>query len=237
MCGRYTQTSSWSELVHLYRITERATPLNLRPRYNIVPTQDVAVVRAAPDGGGRALTRMRWGLVPSWAKDMGVGARLINARAETVAEKPSFREAYRRRRCLIPADGFYEWQKRPGGVKQPYRITLRDERPFAFAGLWERWEKASDGQRVQSCAIITTEASDLLRPIHGRMPVILAAADQDAWLDVDGYDGARAATLLRPFPSDAMATSPVGAYVNSVANDDPKCLEPGDVGGGQRLLL
>ena len=236
MCGRYTQTSSWSELVHLYRITEGATPLNLGPRYNIAPTQDVAVVRAAPNGGGRALARMRWGLVPSWAKDIAIGARLINARAETVAEKPSFRDAYRRRRCLIPANGFYEWQKRPGGVKQPYRITLEDQQPFAFAGLWERWERASDSKPVQSCAIITTEANDLLRPIHGRMPVIVDAANYDAWLDADGHDGAQAA-LLRPYPSEAMAAWPVGTYVNSAANDDAKCLEPGDVGEGERLLL
>ena len=241
MCGRYTQTSSWSELVQLYRITEGAIPLNLGPRYNIAPTQDVAVVRSAPDGGGRALTRMRWGLVPSWARDSAIGARLINARAETVAEKPSFRDAYRRRRCLIPADGFYEWQKRPGGAKRPYRVTLADERQFAFAGLWERWDKASDGGPVQTCAIITTEANDLLRPIHGRMPVILDAANHDAWLDADGHGGAEVAALLRPYPSEAMAAWPVGAYVNSAANDDPKCLEPAgendNVGEGERLLL
>jgi putative SOS response-associated peptidase YedK len=158
-----------------------------------------------------------------------------------VAEKPSFRDAYRRRRCLIPADGFYEWQKRPGGVKQPFRITLKDERPFTFAGLWERWEKASDGKPVHSCAIITTEACDVMRPIHGRMPVILDAASHDAWLDTDGDGGARAAALLRPYPSDAMAAWPVGTYVNSAANDDPKCLEPpgeyDHVGVGERLLL
>ena len=226
MCGRYTQIASWSELVDLYRITEGSSPLNLRPRYNIAPTQDVAVVRAESDGGGRSLTLMRWGLVPSWARDTGIGARLINARAETVAEKPSFRDAYRRRRCLIPADGFYEWQKRPGGAKQPYLITLRDEQPFAFAGLWERWDKAPDGRTVQTCAIITTEANDRLRPIHGRMPVILDAANHDAWLDALAHDGARAAALLRPYPSDAMAAWPVGAHVNSAANDDPKCMEP-----------
>ncbi len=236
MCGRYTQISSWSELVRLYRITDAATPLNLRPRYNIAPTQDVSVVRAAPDGGGRTLTRMRWGLVPSWAKDLAIGARLINARAETVAEKPSFRDAYRRRRCLIPADGFYEWQKRPGGPKQPYLITLKDQRPIAFAGLWECWNKAPDGRPVQTCAIITTEANDLLRPIHGRMPVILDAADHDAWLDADGHDGA-AAALLRPYSSADMRAGPVGAYVNSARNDDPKCVEPGQVEGGDRLLL
>jgi len=237
MCGRYTQTSSWSELVHLYRITEGPPPLNLRPRYNIAPTQDVAVVCVALDGGGRALARMRWGLVPSWAMDIAIGARLINARAETVAEKPSFRDAYRRRRCLIPANGFYEWQKRPGGLKQPYWITLRHQQPFAFAGLWERWEKASDGKPVHSCTIITTEASELLRPIHGRMPVILNAANHDAWLDTDGHDGAQAAALLRPYPSEAMAAWPVGTYVNNVTNDDPKCMNPGEVGEGERSLL
>jgi putative SOS response-associated peptidase YedK len=234
MCGRYNLQGSWSDLVRLYRIVEDVTPLNLRPRYNIAPTQDVVVVRKGPDGKGRDLSMMRWGLVPSWAKDVAIGARLINARAETVAEKPSFRDAYRRRRCLIPADGFYEWQKRSGGAKQPYLITLEDQQPIAFAGLWERWDKASDGGPVHTCAIITTEANDLLRPIHGRMPVILDAANHDAWLNADGDE---VTSLLRPYPSDGMRAGPVGAYVNRAANDDPKCLEPGEVGGAERLLL
>lgn len=224
-------------MVRLYRIAEGVTPLNLQPRYNIAPTQDVVVVRMGPEDKRRELSMMRWGLVPPWAKDMAIGARLINARAETVAEKPSFRAAYRRQRCLIPADGFYEWQKRPGGAKQPYRITLKDQQPFAFAGLWERWDKASDRRPVHSCVIITTEANDVLRPIHGRMPVILDAADHDTWLDAAGHDGAEVAALLRPYPSDAIAAWPVGTYVNSAANDDPKCLEPVNDDGIGGLLL
>jgi len=159
MCGRYTQLMSWSEMIELYRITDTTHRLNLPPRYNIAPTQDAPVVRAI--GDGRRLDMLRWGLVPAWAKDIDIGTRMINARAETVAEKPSFKAAFRRRRCLVPADGFYEWQKMPAG-KQPYRITLKGGEPFAFAGLWERWERAPDGKPVETFTIITTEANGRL---------------------------------------------------------------------------
>lgn len=223
MCGRYTNRLTWSEIVRLYRITSRQPALNLQPRYNIAPTQSVAAVRLGTDG--RELAMLRWGLVPSWAKDIAIGSRMINARAETLAEKPSFRSAFKSRRCLIVADGFYEWQPQPKGPKQPYLIGLKDGEPFAFAGLWERWEKAPDGQPVESCTVVTTEANDLVRPIHDRMPVILAHEDYDTWLDASRNSPDVVGKLLRPFPSDRMEAVPVSTRVNSVRNDDPACLE------------
>ena len=225
MCGRYTNRLTWSEIVKLYRITSRQPALNLQPRYNIAPTQDVAAVRRAAGSADRELAMLRWGLVPSWAKDIAIGARMINARAETLAEKPSFRSAFKSRRCLIVADGFYEWQKQPKGPKQPFLIGLKDGEPFAFAGLWERWEKSPDDKPVESCTIVTTEANDLLKPIHDRMPVILAPDDYDAWLDVAGNSPDKARALLQPFPSERMAMSSVSTRVNSVRNDDPTCIE------------
>ena len=180
----------------------------------------------APDapGGQRQLAWLRWGLVPSWARDTAIGNRLINARAETAAEKPAFRAAFRSRRCLIVADGFYEWQ-RAGNRKQPYFFHLRDDRPFAFAGLWEVWE-TPDRSRVESCTLLTTVANGLVRPIHDRMPVILAAADYTPWLDAGVEEPKRLASLLGPYPSEAMAADPVGPRVNSPGNDDPGCIEP-----------
>ena len=224
MCGRYTQVRSWRELVDLYKITETATPLNLAARYNIAPTQDVPVVRNGPDGRGRELVSLRWGLVPSWAKDIDIASRLINARAETVAEKPSFRDAYKQRRCLIPADGFYEWQKQSQGPKQPYYITSADGGPLTFAGLWERWEKAADGRPVETCTIITTEANERLKPIHHRLPVVLIADSHDAWLGVEGQRNV--AALLEPVSSGALEAIPVSTHVNNTRNDDPRCVEP-----------
>jgi len=228
VCGRFSLILPWSDLVALYRIGDRSTPHNLAPRYNIAPTQNVTVVRRAADTSERELADVRWGLVPSWARDLGIDARMINARAETVAEKPAFRQALARQRCLIPADGFYEWQKRATGPKQPYRITMKDCAPFAFAGLWERWDRSADGKPVESCTIITTAANDLVRPIHDRMPVILAEADHDAWLDAGGHPTGAVLHMLAPYPADEMTALPVGAYVNSVAHDDARCFEPAD---------
>jgi len=223
MCGRFTQTRTWPELVELYRLADTLGPPHVPPRYNIAPTQDIAVVRRRDLSGQRELAFLRWGLIPAWAKDMDMGARMINARAETVHDKPSFRRAFRQRRCLIPADGFYEWQKQPRGTKQPYFITAAGDRPFAFAGLWEAWN-APGGPVVESCAIITTEANDELRPIHDRMPAILTPDLFDRWLDLSlPPDDAR--TLLKPFDGE-MTAFPVGLRVNSVGNDDPGCREP-----------
>lgn len=168
MCGRFTLRVPAAELVEIFRLLRRP---DVQPRYNIAPTQPVAVVRRIDRG--RELSMLRWGLVPSWAKDPKIGARMINARAETVATKPAFRTALRRRRCLVPADGFYEWAKSAGGTKQPHYITRRDGRPFAFAGLWESWD-GPDGSSIESCTIVTTEANDLVGRIHDRMPVILS---------------------------------------------------------------
>ncbi|HEY0128503.1 MAG TPA: SOS response-associated peptidase, partial [Rubrobacteraceae bacterium] len=166
MCGRFTQRADAKALAKAFGVAE--VP-EVEARYNVAPTQDILGVYESEDG--REAKFFRWGLIPSWAKDSSMGARLINARAETVAEKPSFRDAFKRRRCVIPADGFYEWQ-RVGGKRQPYFFRMRDERPFGFAGLWERWEGAG-GETLYSCTILTTEANEVLRPVHDRMPVIL----------------------------------------------------------------
>ncbi len=194
------------------------------PRYNIAPTQEIAALRAGGEKGSRSLVALRWGLIPSWAKDPNIGNRMINARAETVAEKPSFRNAMKRRRCLVLSDGYYEWQKQgPKEPKQPFYICMEDERPFAYAGLWESWKDPS-GKRLESCTIITTEANSLTRPIHDRMPVILPGDSYDHWLDPTLLDAAELQPLLTSFPSDEMKTFPVSTLVNSPRNDDPACV-------------
>ena len=218
MCGRFTQASDSEIIVRVFDLPEKPT---LAPRYNIAPTQDVAAVRAAD--GGRELVNLHWGLIPSWAKERAMGARMINARAETLAEKPAFRSAFRARRCLIVADGFYEWQKL-GTRKQPHFIGFKDRRPFAFAGLWERWQ-GEGSEPVESCTIVTTEANELLAPIHDRMPVILDPGDFALWIDPGTKDSDRLAGLLRPYPPEALQAYPVGFFVNNPANDTPACRE------------
>jgi putative SOS response-associated peptidase YedK len=199
--------------------------LDLKPRYNIAPSQEVPAVRQS--GGGRELALLRWGLIPHWAKDEKIGYRMINARAETVAEKPSFRTAFRRRRCLIPATGFFEWKPVQGG-KQPYNIRIGDGKLFAFAGLWERWE-GQGGRIVESCTIVT-DANEVLRPIHDRMPVILDPADYGAWLDPELHDPERLKPLLRPCPPEWIKYYLVGHRVGNPVNDDPKCKKPMESG-------
>ena len=218
MCGRYTLAVSAGDLADRFGLTGDLP--DLTPRYNVAPTQQVAAVLA--DGGGRKLEMLRWGLVPSWAKDPGIGARMINARGETVAEKPSFRSAFKRSRCLIPADGFYEWQKAAGG-KQPFHIRMRDGSPFAFAGLWERWD--SDGEELLTCAIITTSANEVVGEVHDRMPVILPEEDHDLWLDPDFDQKDALTTLLKPYPAEAMEAYAVSRFVNRPGNDDERCIE------------
>ena len=222
MCGRYSLTTPMEAVRQLFDFPERP---NLALRANIAPSQDVAAVRLGEgEAGARHLVALRWGLIPSWAKEPGIGNRMINARAETIAEKPSFRAAFRRRRCLIPADGFYEW-KTEQGRKQPYRIALESGAPFAFAGLWERWEGAGGSGAIESCTIVTTEANERLRTIHHRMPVILAPEAYDLWLDPDA-PGAQAQALLGPAPSEWFTAYRVSPKINSPANDDPALIEP-----------
>jgi len=219
MCGRFTLTTPTEIVAQLFDI---ASAPSLRPRYNIAPTQDVAAVRRGDDGN--TLVLLRWGLVPSWAKDPAIGNRMINARAETVADKPAFRSALRKRRCLIPADGFYEWRK-SGSAKQPYLLRRADDRPFALAGLWERWQH-DDSASIESCTILTTTPNDLMRPIHDRMPVILAPDAWGVWLDPATQDPEGLRTLLTPCAEDLLVAEPVSTYVNSPRNDDPRCREP-----------
>ena len=217
MCGRYAQRTDPKRLAKEFKVAE---VLNASPRYNIAPTQEVLAVHESPDG--REMTLYKWGLVPSWAKDASMGAKLINARSETVTEKPSFREAFKRRRCVIPADGFYEWQ-RTGGRKQPFFFRMRDERPFGFAGLWERWE-GEGGQVINSCAILTTEANEVLRPVHDRMPVILHPDDYELWLDGDARKLDLVKEMLRPYPAEEMTGYPVGVSVNSPSSQGSKLI-------------
>ena len=221
MCGRYSITTPVEALRRLFRFAGPAP--NLAASYNVAPRQDVPVIRLA-EGGTRAIAMLRWGLVPFWAKDAAIGDRLINARSETAHEKPSFRAAFKARRCILPADGFYEWKKE-GKAKQPYRIGLEDGAPFGLAGLWERWDDPSGGV-LETCAILTGEANEALRPIHHRMPVILDPNDHATWLDTVATDAAAARALLRPFAAGPMVAYAVSRHVNNARNDDPACIEP-----------
>ena len=194
----------------------------MQPNYNVAPTQEVPAVVAGNGGGDRRLEMLRWGLIPSWADDPGIGARMINARSETVAEKPSFRRAFKERRCLIPADGFYEWQKTNGG-KQPHYIRMKNGRPFAFAGLWESWK--GDGNEIRSCTILTTNPNDIAGEIHNRMPVILPPEGYEVWLDPDVRETDQLLSLLAPYPPSDMEAYPVSRRVNSPSNNEPSCVE------------
>jgi putative SOS response-associated peptidase YedK len=194
----------------------------LGPRFNIAPTQQVGAVRQSTPGQ-REFVWMRWGLVPHWAKDPKIGNQLINARSESAASKPTFRDSFRRRRCLIAADGFYEWKK-IGKQKQPYLIRMPDNRPFAFAGLWDRWGDGAD--RFESCTILTTAANERLRELHERMPVILDPADYDQWLEAGADEPDKSQSLFSASPAGELCIEPVNPRVNNVANDDPGVLAP-----------
>jgi len=222
MCGRYTQTQSAQAIAEAFDLDEVPT---LPPRYNIAPTQLVGTVLQTPQQRDRQFRVLRWGLVPSWAKDPAIGNRLINARAETVAEKPSFRTALRYRRCLVIADGFYEWQ-RQNGNKQPFYFQLEHHQPFGFAGLWEHWENQATGEMMETCTILTTEANEVLSPVHDRMPVILPPEAYDRWLDPDLNQTAKLQPLLRPYPAEAMQSYPVSSLVNRASSDRPECIQP-----------
>lgn len=220
MCGRYALTATPEEVQSLVDYLDEET---FPPRYNIAPTQPVAIVRLVEGKSRFAL--VRWGLVPSWVKDPKSFSLLFNARSETAAEKPSFRAAMRYRRCLFPASGFYEWRRGPGKEKQPYWIRPKAGGVVAFAGLWETWSD-SDGGEIDSACILTTSANETITPIHDRMPVIVASNDFDRWLDVREFAPAAVADLLRPAPADLFETIAVGQGVNAARNDNPSLIEP-----------
>ena len=220
MCGRYSLKADIAQLAMRFEFA--ADDAKHEPAYNIAPTQQVLTVT---NDGKRRAGYMRWGLIPFWAKDAKIGYRMINARGETVAEKPSFRTALRKRRCLILADGFYEWQKLGGKQKRPMRITLKSGEPFAFAGLWETW-KDPEGETVKSCTIITTSANDYLRPIHDRMPVILPSEMESFWLDKEIDDPIALTSAIAPYPDDEMDAFEVSPLVNNTRNKVPEVMSP-----------
>jgi len=215
MCGRYVLASPGEVIAEHFRLSE--VPV-YPPRYNIAPTMDALVVRETP-AGEREAVMLRWGLVPAWAKDPAIGSRMFNARAEGVADKPAFRAAFRRRRCLVPADGFYEWQPAAGGRKQPYFIRSASGAPLALAGLWEHW-RGPGGDAIATFTIVTTAANEAMRAVHDRMPVLVAPADHDEWLSSPNPSALLAAWRGEPFE-----IRPVSTRVNSARNDSPDLLE------------
>jgi putative SOS response-associated peptidase YedK len=221
MCGRY-RLSRRKQLIAEYFAT--ADEVDWEPRYNLAPSQDVGIIRQDPVKPKRSFSLARWGLIPYWAKNASVGYKMINARSETAASKPAFTDAFRRRRCLLPADGFYEWQRRVK-VKQPFHFGMQDDSLFAFAGLWDRW-KDSLGQVVESCSILTTTPNSLLSDVHDRMPVILNPEHYDLWLDPGFRDLDSLANMLKPFDASLMKRYPVSTRVNAVTNDDAECVTP-----------
>ncbi len=218
MCGRYYLLTPRAELAELFGLAD--VP-DLAPRYNIAPTQPVLAVGLSKEGRPATAT-FRWGIVPPWSAEPRPGP--INARSETAADKPTFAEAIRKRRCLIPASGFYEWL-RQGKARKPFAIRMADDKPFAFAGIWEAWRPES-GPPLLTCAILTTAANELVRTIHDRMPVILEARRFGTWIDRDVQEPADLAPMLLPFPADRMHAYPVSSLVNSPRNDDARCIEP-----------
>lgn len=223
MCGRYTLGVDLDELRDALGDPEVRLEEH-RPRYNVAPTQEAPVLIRGEDG--LRLGSLRWGLIPHWADDPAIGSRMINARSETVASKPAFRDAFRRRRCLVPTDGFYEWRAGERGRKTPYWIHLPGGGVFTFAALWERW-RPPEGPPLHTFTILTTEASEELRPYHSRMPVVVAAGRREVWLDPSA-GGAELAPMLEPAPDDTFRVREVSTFVNSPANESPKCVRPVD---------
>jgi putative SOS response-associated peptidase YedK len=221
MCGRFSLIATGEAIAEAFQLTQ--VPL-LEPRYNIAPTQPVAAVRDNRDLDRRELVHLHWGLIPFWAKDTSMASRMINARAETAAEKPAFRAAFKYRRCLIPASGFYEWQK-ANGRKQPYYIHHAGAEVLGLAGLWEHWQSA-DGSEIESCTILTTTPNEMMQSLHNRMPVILEPDDYDVWLQSDGTHLDELQHLLRPAPETMLAAHPISTYVNSPHNEGPQCIAP-----------
>ena len=233
MCGRY-RLSRRKQLVEEY-FGAPSDAMEWTPRYNIAPTQPVPVIRQNPKEPGRKLSLMRWGLIPSWAKDSSIAAQMINARSETAATKPAFRDPLASRRCIVPADGFYEW-KRSGNAKRAYCFEVNDGELFAFAGLWDRWKDAS-GQWVKSCSILTTTPNAVTSAVHDRMPVILDRADYDLWLDPGMTDVEAVSEMLKPYNAGIMGCYPVSTRVNHVANDDIECSIPVELTETQNCLF
>jgi len=221
MCGRYNLITDAEALIDFFEIEQTLFDVSeLQPRYNIAPSQDVPIIRDT--GNGRELALVRWGLVPHWSREEKPKYSTINARAETVAEKPTYREAFKRKRCLIPATGFYEW-RREGDQKTPHHIRLPEGGLFAFAGLWDHWDK--EGASFDSCSIIVTGANETMQPIHDRMPVILNQIQYNTWLAADHFNRAQLESMLVPYTGE-MKAFPVSRLVNSPKNDDPRCIEP-----------
>ena len=219
MCGRFTLNTSAKIIAEFFKLSE--VP-DIEPRYNIAPTQSVATVTVDSEKMQRQFQFMRWGLIPSWAKDMKIASKMINARSETVAEKPAFRSAIKHRRCLIVADGFYEWLPQ-GKHKQPYYFQMAQGAPFAFAGLWENWE-SPEAEKIVSCTIITTAANETVQPVHDRMPVILPDTAWEEWLD-PAVSAQQVLPLLKPYTAAAMTANAVSAIVNSPSKDSPECIQ------------
>jgi putative SOS response-associated peptidase YedK len=219
MCGRFTLTANPEVVRDIFSLTH--VPPELEPRYNVAPTQPVAVIT---NEDASSLTFHRWGLVPSWSKDISIGNKLINARSESAAEKPAFRSAFKRRRCLIPTSGFYEWQQKDGS-KAPHFIHLKNQPVFAFAGLWEVWH-SPEGDELRTCTILTTSANDLVGRLHDRMPVILRPSDFQAWLNPDEVAAESLIPLMKPFEPQAMDEYEVSKMVNRPAYDSPALIEP-----------
>jgi putative SOS response-associated peptidase YedK len=221
MCGRFTLRQPAERIARELQLEEIPA---LEARYNIAPTQEILAIRHSPDGNEASM--FKWGLIPSWAKDTSIGAKLINARSETVNEKPSFREAFKRRRCIIPVDGFYEWQ-RAGNKKRPFYFRFKDDRLFGFAGLWEKW-RTPYGESVESCSILTTDANKMLSEVHHRMPVILYPDTYELWLDEDERKQGLRKKLLRPFPASEMIAYPVSTSINSSYHQGEELVQPVD---------
>ena len=219
MCGRYAFYSPAEAVRRTFMLDDVPA---LEPRYNVAPTQDVPAIRSGEEGA-RSFAMLHWGLVPKWAKERAIGNRMINARAETVAEKPAFRDALRKRRCLVLTDGWYEWQVAPDG-KQPWFIRTEAAQPFAFAGLWERWKDPVNGSMLESCTIVTTDAAASIRRIHERMPVVLAGSDWDRWLDTAFSDADTLSGLLKPY-AGGLEAWPVSRQVNAPKNQGPALIE------------
>ena len=227
MCGRYTLTTNIFGIKKLFVAESSPDLAEWKPRYNIAPTQLAPVV--IQEEGHRHVKLMKWGLIPFWAKDASIGSKMINARSETIQEKPAFKNAFRKRRCIVPVDGFYEW-KASGKKKVPYRVSMRDQGTFGFAGLWESWRSPEDGKTIETYTVITTQANSFMKDIHDRMPVILDQSQYSHWLDPEKQDLKQdledLQTLLQPFSPTRMQAHPVSKLVNSPSNDVAECILP-----------